>query len=99
MLGPSSSDLESLIKVQEQLEQEEEATIAKLLQLQKQRQFFKSCAKDLICCSLKSIDELDAAKENERKEKEQVATKQLTRSKNSVNFLMPILDLLFYSSV
>ena len=41
----------------------------------------------MLCCRLKTMDKLDAAKEKERKEKEQaVSSKNLALSNNSVNF-------------
>ncbi|ELR02018.1 hypothetical protein GMDG_05182 [Pseudogymnoascus destructans 20631-21] len=52
------------------LQKEEEEAIAKILQLHKQQRLFHSCAKDMLRCGLKTIDELDEAEERERREAE-----------------------------
>lgn len=44
--------------------------MAKILRLRKQQQLFRSCAKDMLRRSLKTIDELDEAEEREHKEAE-----------------------------
>ena len=64
-----------------------EENIAYVCCLERQQKFLKSKAKDMLCCSLKTIDKLDTAKEKERKEREQVASsKNLALFNNFVNF-------------
>jgi hypothetical protein len=47
-------------------------------QLKKQKKFFKSKGKEMLCCSLKTLDKLEEAKEKEKQEKEKHATKAAT---------------------
>ncbi|KFY90629.1 hypothetical protein V500_05072 [Pseudogymnoascus sp. VKM F-4518 (FW-2643)] len=44
--------------------------MAKILRLCKQQRLFRSYAKDMLRCGLKTMDELDKAEEKERKEAE-----------------------------
>lgn len=64
--GPSSSDMRSVVEELRRLNQEEKETTSKLLRLQKQREFFQDRASEMIRRGLKTMDELDAAEEEER---------------------------------
>ena len=66
--GPSHSDWQKLEKEEDRLDQEEEATLAKLLRLRRQKKALKSRGKDMLRRGLKTLDELDAVEERERLE-------------------------------
>ena len=64
-----------------------EENIACVRCLERQQKFLKLKAKDMLHCSLKTMDKLDAAKEKEKKEREQVASsRNLALFNNFVNF-------------
>jgi CO dehydrogenase/acetyl-CoA synthase beta subunit len=52
--------------------------IACLKRLKKQKKFLKSKGKDIVCCSLKTLDKLKEAKEKERQIESERATAKAT---------------------
>jgi len=73
--GISVSDWIFLERKETRLDKEREAAmcaieenIACVCCLKRQQKFLKLKAKDMLCCRLKTIDELDTAKEKEKKE-------------------------------
>ena len=66
--GPSQGDLASVLREQDRLDAEEEATTAKLLRLQQQKKFLRARAHKMLTRGLKTLDELDSVEERERQE-------------------------------
>jgi hypothetical protein len=66
--GLPVNDWESLEREEQRIEHEREATLAKLLRLDKQQRFLKRQGREMLKRGLKSLDELDAAEEKERDE-------------------------------
>jgi len=66
---PSVGDWEALDRQQERLQAEEEEAMAKILRLRKQQAFLRDRKKAMIARGLQTLDELDKAEENERKER------------------------------
>jgi hypothetical protein len=66
--GPSTSDLESMLHEMEHLNAKDEAAMAKILRLRKQKKFLQSQAKDMLKRGLKTLDELDEAENKEKEE-------------------------------
>jgi hypothetical protein len=64
--GPSLSDWYSLEREEKRLEEEEKATLAKLLRLHTQKASLRSRGREMLRRGLKSLDELDAAEEAEK---------------------------------
>jgi hypothetical protein len=79
--GPSLSDLSSILREKERLSQEWRNTQAKLLRLDRQREFLEKRAGEMIRRGLKTMDELDEAEEKEKQmELEQAATAAMLSS-------------------
>ena len=70
MGGPSLGDLQSVLREKERLSSEWRSTQAKLLRLDRQREFLEKRAGELIRRGLKTMDELDEAEEKEKQEQE-----------------------------
>ena len=70
--GPSAGDMMSIIREQERLDQEREATLSKLLRLDKQQRFLRNRASEMIRRGLKTMDELEEVEGRERLENERV---------------------------
>ena len=66
--GIPVDDWESLEREEQRIEYEREATLAKLLRLDKQQRFLKRRGREMLKRGLKSLDELDAVEEKERNE-------------------------------
>ncbi len=104
MSGPLAGNLEAVIRKQDQLDQEEEEAIAKILCLCKQKKLLQSRARDMLSCSLKTLDKLEAAeeakqKETEHQQQEVVAAEAIanTLAKNtSFDFLVNVLVITRY---
>jgi hypothetical protein len=68
--GPSLSDWASLEREEQRLQSEKTEALAKVMRLERQQQFLRQRGKDMLKRGLKTMDELDAAEEKERKDKE-----------------------------
>ena len=68
--GPSVGDWASLEREESRIASEREATLAKLLRLDKQQRFLQQRGREMLRRGLKSLDELDAAEEAEKQERE-----------------------------
>jgi PHD/YefM family antitoxin component YafN of YafNO toxin-antitoxin module len=73
------------------LEQESEAAMravcenmARLKRLEKQKKFLKSKGKDMVCCGLKTLDELEEAEEKERQIETERATAKAAATPSNV---------------
>jgi hypothetical protein len=77
--GPSARDMASLLREQERLDQEDEATLNKLFRLRKQKKLLRDRASEMIRRGLQTLDELDAIEEKERLEKEYIEQEQRER--------------------
>ena len=78
------SGFAAIQKEEERLEQEEEEAIAKILRLCKQHWTLKTCAKDILKHSLRTLDKLDKAEAKEKEEKE-VQERAAVTSASSAN--------------
>lgn len=68
--GPSQQDMQSVLDELRRLAGEREATLSKLLRLDRQQKFFQDRASEMIRRGLRTMDELDEAEERERVERE-----------------------------
>ena len=74
---PFMKDWESIEKQEEKLREQEEEAMAKILRLRKQQAFLRQRKTEMSKRGLKYLDELDAAEEKERLEKEKQEQVQL----------------------
>jgi hypothetical protein len=75
---PLITDWESIKKQEEKLCEQEEEVMSKILCLYKQQRLLYQCRDEMAKRGLKFLDELDTAKEKERKEKEIAQVAQTT---------------------
>jgi hypothetical protein len=88
--SPSKDDISSILREGERLQHKEEEAIAKILCLRKQQRLLKSKRKEMLCCGLKTMDELDNAEEKEKQiELEQAATAAMLSSSPRLDALAP----------
>ena len=74
--GPSSSDWAAVEREEARLAAEREATLAKLLRLDKQQSFLRKRAGEMLRRGLKTLDELDEAEEKEKKDREEAEQRE-----------------------
>ena len=79
MPSPSFTDAEwrRLVKSQNQIEEEEEAILAKLLRLRKQKRLLQKRASDFIARDFKEVAELEELERREVKERERLKKERL----------------------
>jgi hypothetical protein len=88
------NDLDSVIREIERIDRENEEATMKIVRLQKQKKMLSSRAKDMLSRNLKTMDELDAAKEKEREDKEREERAQAQANAAALAFPLVPDDLL-----
>jgi len=71
--GPSSADWDALERQEEKIDEEEEMAMAKILRLRKMKARLRQRKREMIRRGLRTLDELEAEEEKERKQAEQDA--------------------------
>jgi hypothetical protein len=68
-------------------------SLAYVKRLKKQQRFFKTKGKDIVCCSLKTLDKLEKAKEKEKQiELERITIKATAMLSNALALLLTRAD-------